>query len=176
LAGHSDLVMGAAIARDDATAAHLVAMRGLRGAIPGPWETFLALRGVRTLPVRLERAQATAGDLARRLSGHRAVARVRYPGLESDPGHRLAQRQMRGFGAMLSFEVTGGAAAADAVCGAVRLLVPATSLGGVETLIERRGRWMGEEATPPALLRMSVGLEHVDDLWRDLEQALAVAH
>jgi cystathionine gamma-synthase len=173
LSGHSDVVMGAVITDDDGFFDHLTKMRSLRGAIPGPLEAFLALRGVRTLPVRLERAQATAGELAARLTIHPTVERVRYPGLPSDPGHALAARQMRGFGAMLSFEVRGGAAAADAVCAAVQLLVPATSLGGVETLIERRGRWQGEENTPPSLLRMSVGLEHVDDLWRDLDAALA---
>src|SRR5262245_7189123 len=172
LSGHSDLQLGAAVTRDEALWGELVNRRELYGAIPGPMEAFLALRGIRTLPVRLERAQASAGELARRLSRHPAVTRVRYPGLPDDPGHGVASRQMKGFGAMLSFEVKGGAEAAEAVCAAVRVLTHATSLGGVETLIERRHKWRGEESTPPSLLRMSVGCENVEDLWADLEQAL----
>jgi cystathionine gamma-synthase len=173
LSGHSDLVMGAAVTRDPQMAASLAARRSVGGAVPGPLEAFLALRGLRTLPLRLERAQASAGELAGRLSAHPAVAAVRYPGLPGAPGHELAARQMQGFGTMLAFEVHDGAEAADAVCDAVRLIVPATSLGGVETMIERRARWPGEELTPPGLLRLSVGLEHVEDLWQDLEAALA---
>jgi cystathionine gamma-synthase len=146
------------------------------GAIPGPMEAFLALRGIRTLPVRFERAQRSAGELARRLQRHPAVARVRYPGLPDDPGHAIASRQMRGFGAMVSFEVRGGPEAAEDVCARVRVLTHATSLGGVETLIERRHKWRGEEATPPSLLRMSVGCEDLEDLWTDLSQALEKAH
>jgi cystathionine gamma-synthase len=130
---------------------------------------------VRTLAVRLDRAQANAAQLARRLVAHPGVSIVRYPGLVDHPGHERASRQMDGFGAMLSFEVHGGAPAADALCGAVRLCVHATSLGGVETLLERRQRWEGEEATPPGLVRVSVGIEDVDDLWSDLEAALGVA-
>ncbi len=175
LAGHSDLLMGAAVTSQDRWWEALVARRSLHGGVAGPLEAFLALRGVRTLAVRLERAQANAGELARRLAGHPRVVRVRYPGLADDPGHQLAAKQMRGFGAMLAFEVRGGAAGADAVCDAVRLCVPATSLGGVETLIERRARWPWEEATPADLLRLSVGIEAVEDLWSDLDQALTAA-
>jgi cystathionine gamma-synthase len=156
LSGHSDVVMGVAVARDEALVQSLRSRRSLHGAIPGPVETFLALRGLRTLPVRLERAQATAAELAGRLGGHPEVEKVRYPG----------------FATVVSFDVAGGAPAADAVCAAVRLIVPATSLGGVETMVERRGKVAGEEHLPPGLIRMSVGLEHVDDLWADLEQAL----
>lgn len=173
LSGHSDLQLGAAVTRDEAFRGELVHRRELYGGIPGPMEAYLALRGIRTLPVRLERAQASAGELARRLSRHPSVTRVRYPGLPDDPGHAIASRQMKGFGAMLSFEVEGGAEAAEAICGAVRLLTHATSLGGVETLIERRHKWPGEEKTPPSLLRLSVGCENVEDLWADLDQALA---
>jgi cystathionine gamma-synthase len=122
--------------------------------------------------VRLERAQASAQVLAERLAAHPAVSAVYYPGLASDPGHERAARLMDGFGAMLAFETAGGPAAADAVCERVRVLVHATSLGGVESLIERRARYAAEVA-PEALLRVSVGIEHVEDLWRDLEQALA---
>jgi cystathionine gamma-synthase len=172
LAGHSDVVMGAAVVSSDPLLESLRTRRSLGGAVPGPTEAWLALRGVRTLPARLARAEATAGELAVRLSDHPAVSRVRYPGLPSDPGYALASKQMDGPGAMVSFEMRGGAAAADAVCVGVRLLVPATSLGGVETLIERRGKYANEEATPPALLRMSVGQEDVEDLWEDLSQAL----
>jgi cystathionine gamma-synthase len=138
-------------------------------------EAFLALRGLRTLAVRLDRAESSAAELARRLAAHPAVARVRYPGLPDDPGHALASRQMSGFGAMLAFETTGDAAGADRVCDALRLITHATSLGGVETLLERRARYPGDAmaGTPPTLLRLSVGIENVEDLWTDLEQALA---
>lgn len=173
LAGHSDLLMGAAVTTDTDLVEALRDRRSLNGAIPGSVEAWLALRGLRTLPARLERAQATAAELARRLVAHPAVTRVRYPGLPDDPGYELAERQMDGPGAMVSFEVGGGAEAADAVCAAVRLLTPATSLGGVETLIERRARYSQEEGTPPALLRMSVGQEDVEDLWGDLDRALS---
>jgi len=156
LSGHSDVVMGVAVAREEALVQSLRSRRSLHGGIPGPVETFLALRGLRTLPVRLERAQATAAELARRLGEHPNVEKVRYPG----------------FATVVSFDVVGGAPAADKVCAAVRLIVPATSLGGVETMVERRGKVAGEEHLPPGLVRMSVGLEHVDDLWSDLEQAL----
>jgi cystathionine gamma-synthase len=172
LAGHSDLLMGAVVTGDPVVLAALRGRRTLFGGIPGPVEAWLALRGMRTLPARLERGQLTAGDLARRLVEHPAVARVRYPGLPADPGYAVAQRQMVGPGAMVSFEVRGGAEPAEAVCSALTLLTPATSLGGVETLIERRGRYLFEEGTPPGLLRLSVGLEDVEDLWDDLAQAL----
>lgn len=175
LAGHSDVVMGAIVTGDADWWEALRRRRSLHGAIPGPLEAFLALRGVRTLAVRLDRAQANAAELARRLAVHPGVSVVRYPGLADHPGHELASRQMDGFGAMLSFEVHGGAPAADAFCGAVQLCVHATSLGGVETLLERRQRWEGEEATPPGLVRVSVGIEDVEDLWSDLEAALGVA-
>jgi cystathionine gamma-synthase len=175
LAGHSDVLMGAAVTRSPSLAEVLFRRRSLHGAVPGPFEVFLALRGVRTLPVRLERAQATAAEVARRLVGRAGVSAVRYPGLPHDPGHQRARRQMRGFGSMIAFEVDGGAEAAEAVCAAVRVLTPGTSLGGVETLIERRGRWEGESHLPPGLLRLSVGVEHVEDLWADLDQAINVA-
>ena len=175
LAGHSDTVMGATVTADAGLCGRLHDHRSLCGAVPGPMETFLALRGMRTLAVRIDKAQANAGELARRLAAHPEVNRVRYPGLPTDPGHTRAARQMSGFGAMLSFEVSGGADAAEAVAASVRVMVHATSLGGVETTIERRGRWKGEEATPPSLLRLSVGCEDVDDLWDDLNRALRIA-
>jgi cystathionine gamma-synthase len=156
LSGHSDLLLGVAVARTDEWAAKLRERRSRHGAVPGPFEVWLALRGLRTLPVRLERSSASAVVLAERLGGHPAVEQVRYPG----------------FGSMLSFDVRGGAAAADAAVARLAVVVPGTSLGGVESLIERRHKWPGEAAVPPGLLRLSVGLEHVEDLWADLAAAL----
>jgi cystathionine gamma-synthase len=175
LAGHSDLLMGAAVTRSPELAATLFGRRSMHGAIPGPMEAWLALRGLRTLDVRLERAQANASELARRLVTRPGVFEVRYPGLLEHPGHDLAKRQMAGFGTMLAFEVSGGQSAADTVCSAVQLITAGTSLGGVETLIERRARVEGESHLPAGLLRLSVGIEHVDDLWADLDQALSAA-
>ncbi|MDQ1359560.1 MAG: cystathionine gamma-synthase [Acidimicrobiaceae bacterium] len=176
ISGHSDVLLGAAVTRSPELLEQLRTRRSLHGAIPGPMETFLALRGLRTLAVRLERSQASAADLAERLMGRHGVGGVLYPGLADHPGHKLAARQMRGFGTMLAFEVTGGAEAAELVCQSVQLITPGTSLGGVESLIERRARWSGESHLPPALLRLSVGLEHPDDLWWDLDQAFARAN
>ena len=175
LAGHSDVVMGAAVSRDQAVITELIKRRSLRGAVPGPFETLLALRGMRTLAVRLERAETNAAELARRLSGRRGINRVRYPGLPDDPGHGRACEQMQGFGAMVAFEVDGGADGGEGLCRHLRLIVPGTSLGGVESLIERRGRYPAERHLPPGLLRLSVGIEDVEDLWADLDQACKAA-
>jgi cystathionine gamma-synthase len=174
LSGHSDLVLGAAVTARRGVRETLALRRSLHGAVAGPWEAWLALRGIRTLSVRLDRAQQNAGELAIRLCRHPFVETVRYPGLPEHPGHQLAARQMRGFGTMVAFDVAGGAVAAEAVTEAVHLAVAGTSLGGVETLIERRGRWAGEDRLPPGLLRLSVGIEDVEDLWRDLDAALRV--
>ena len=172
LSGHSDLVLGMALARDADVLDRLRAHRTIHGAIAAPMEAFLALRGLRTLAVRLDRAEATAALLVDHLRGHPAVIAVRWPGLPEHPGHDLARRQMRGFGAMVSFDVDG-AEAAELVCSATKLIINATSLGGVETLIERRGRYEPEVTrVPPGLLRLSDGLEHPDDLWADLCGAL----
>lgn len=201
LAGHSDVVLGALVTRDAALAATLRDHRTLHGAIAGPFEAWLALRGLRTLALRFERAQANAAELARRLAEHPEVAEVRHPSLPGDPGHERAKAQMNGFGAIIGVRPrpraveasdattagtgTGAASApsdaapagavarADAVVDAVRLWLPATSLGGVESMLERRRRW-GTEATtvPEDLLRLSVGIEDVEDLWSDLDQAL----
>ena len=172
IAGHSDLLMGAAVTADPDLLGALRSRRSLYGGIAGSFEAWLALRGLRTLPARLDRAEASAGLLASRLEGHPAVERVRYPGLESHPGHAIGLRQTTGPGAMVSIEVRGGAERAEAVTTALEVLTPGTSLGGVETLIERRSRYAFEAATPPSLLRMSVGQEDVEDLWEDLDQAL----
>lgn len=171
LAGHSDVLLGATVTADEDLAAQLQRRRTLLGSVPGSLATWLALRGLRTVALRLDRAEANADQLARRLHAHPTVSRVRYPGLPDDPGHARAATQMRGFGAMLAFEVAD-AATADAVCEQVRLAVHATSLGGVETTLERRSMHAGEEAVPAGLIRLSVGCEHVEDLWADLQQAL----
>jgi cystathionine gamma-synthase len=174
LGGHSDVILGVTLAREADLLATVREDRTVSGAVPGPFETWLALRGVRTLPVRIRQAQTTAQVLAERLEAHPAVARVRYPGLSSDPGHAVARTQMLGFGAMLAFEHAGGADAAETTCERSRIWTHATSLGGVESTWERRARWDFEPASvPAALIRMSVGCEDVEDLWADLEQALA---
>jgi cystathionine gamma-synthase len=172
LGGHSDLLLGAVVTTDRHRRDTLVECRTLHGAIPGVMEAYLALRGLRTLPVRLARQQDTAALLAGRLARHPRVTCVRYPGLPGDPCHERAAAQMRGFGAIVSFEVAD-ASAADQLTSALRLIVGGTSLGGVETTIDRRSRWPGEEHVPPGLLRLSVGLEHPDELWADLEDALS---
>lgn len=172
LAGHSDVVLGAAVTSRPDVLDLLTRRRSLHGAVPGPWEAWLALRGMRTLALRVERSCANALELALRLGDHPMVENVRYPGLASHPGHSVAARQMKAFGSVVSFDVAGGASAAEDVVGRLRVMTAATSLGGVETMIERRGRWEGEGGLPPGLLRMSVGIEDVEDLWRDLEAAL----
>ncbi|MDQ1616191.1 MAG: cystathionine gamma-synthase [Actinomycetota bacterium] len=157
LSGHADVVLGVAVARDPDLVERLVATRGTQGALPGLLESWLALRGLRTLHVRMERAQANAVELARRLAGHESVSRVRYPG----------------FGAIVSVEIRGGADEATRVSEGTRLWVHATSLGGVESTLERRRRWPSEGAeVPDSLLRLSVGIEDVEDLWSDLSRAL----
>lgn len=175
IGGHSDLLCGVVTARDPK---HTVALRHARermGATPGTLETFLAVRGLRTLALRLERAQQNALILAQRLEQHPNVARTRYPGLTTDPNHAAAKRQLAGFGTIISFDVRGDAAAADRVCANVRLIQHATSLGAVESTIERRATIPGQEHLPPSLLRLSVGIEGIEDLWADLDRALQSA-
>lgn len=157
LSGHSDLLMGVASTTDERIAQRLLTHRTLHGAVPGAFEAWLALRGLRTLSVRLDRAEATARELATRLAAHDSVSRVRYPGA----------------GALVSIEVRGGAERAEAVTAGTRLWVQATSFGGVESLLERRRRWPSErEVVPESLIRLAVGLEDVEDLWADLDAAL----
>lgn len=172
IGGHSDLLLGVAVAPTEDAKERLRRRREVAGATPGTLEAYLAVRGVRTMALRLERAQANAGELARRLDAHPAVTLVRYPGLPSHPQHDTAARQMRGFGAVISFELPD-AATADAVCGAVQIIESATSLGAVESSMERREKAPGQAHIPPGLIRLSVGCEHVEDLWADLDQALA---
>jgi cystathionine gamma-synthase len=174
MGGHSDLLLGAVVAADETHFAALREARELGGATPGALESYLCLRGLRTLPLRLERAQHNAGVLAERLSDHPDVSEVRYPGLSSHPQHQRSRDTLAGPGFMLTFRVRGGAARADALVDAVNVLTHATSLGGVETTLERRARYPAERAVvPDDLLRVSVGCEHVEDLWADLQQALA---
>jgi len=158
--------------RDEKLLAALRQARELAGATPGTLETFLAVRGARTLALRLERAQRNAMTLAERLAQHPKVTITRYPGLASHPTHEAARRQLKGFGTIISFDVGQDAAAADAVCAGVELIQHATSLGSVESTIERRASIPGQEHLPPALLRLSVGIENVGDLWADLDRAL----
>jgi len=173
LAGHSDVLMGIVVTTDDDYHQRLLRTRTLVGAIPGPFEAYLALRGIRTLALRVRQSQASAMELALRLQAHPAVVKVRYPGLPDDPGHAIASKQMSGFGAIVAFETIGTPDDAEACCDAVRLITHATSLGGVETLVERRRRWPEERPDiPETLIRLSVGIEDVDDLWRDLDRAL----
>ncbi|MGQ0844519.1 MAG: trans-sulfuration enzyme family protein [Sporichthyaceae bacterium] len=172
IAGHSDAMLGVLVCERDADWSRLEARRRTTGVIPGPLECWLALRGLRTLHLRVERAAHNAAILAARLAEHGACRRVRYPGLADDPGHARAGAAMRTFGAMISIEFSG-AAQADAFCTALRLWVVATSLGGVESTLERRRRWPGESPTiSEGLVRLAVGVEDVEDLWADLEQAL----
>ncbi|GGD00354.1 cystathionine gamma-synthase [Tersicoccus solisilvae] len=174
LAGHSDVILGAVVTSDAELRARLLRTRTVRGAIAGSFEAWLALRGLRTLAIRLERSEATAALLAARLAEHPAVGRVRYPGLPDDPGHARAAAQMSGFGSILALETAGGAHAAERLTERVRLWSPATSLGGVESLVERRRRHETESLTVPTnLVRLSVGIENAEDLWADLAGALA---
>ncbi|UQX88941.1 PLP-dependent transferase [Jatrophihabitans telluris] len=174
IAGHSDLLMGVLSTSDPALAEQLRQRRTLTGAVPGALEGYLALRGLRTLSVRLERACDSTAVLARRLAEHPAVTGVHYLGDPDHPQASLIAQLLTHRGALLSF-TTDTLARADAVCSRVGLITHATSIGGVESLIERRGAYAGEAAqgTPAELVRLSVGIEHVEDLWADLAQALA---
>ncbi len=175
LNGHSDVVAGALVtARKDDFWHRLETLRHDGGAILGPFEAWLLLRGMRTLPLRVERACRTAAMLAERLAAHRRVSAVLYPGLQGHPGHAVAARQMQGgFGGMLSIRVAGGEQAAIATAARVRIWKRATSLGGVESLIEHRASVEGPGTpAPPDLLRLSVGIEDADDLLDDLDRAL----
>jgi cystathionine gamma-synthase len=172
IGGHSDLLTGVVTTRDEELLGRLRETRLRTGATPGALEAFLALRGARTMALRFAQAQATAGTLAKRLQEHRAVDLVRYPGLESHPTHDVAASQLGGYGTIISFDVAGGAEAADRACAKVQLISHATSLGSVDSTMERRAGQPGQDHIPPGMIRLSVGIEDVDDLWRDLDQAL----
>ena len=174
LGGHSDVLGGALVARtDDAVAQRLRTIQTSLGAVPSPFECWLTLRGVRTLPWRVRAHCSNALALARYLVGHNCVEAVHYPGLPTHEAHALAARQMPGFGGMLSLQVRGGRTEALTMASKLRVVTRATSLGGTESLIEHRASVEGPGTRAPEnLLRLSVGLEHVDDLIADFEQAL----
>jgi cystathionine gamma-synthase len=176
IGGHSDVLGGAVVFREnDAFAERVRFLQINGGAVPSPFDCWLTLRGIQTLTYRVRAHAASAMQVARFLATHPRIERVHYPGLETHPGHAVATRQMRGFGGMISIEIQGGEAEAVAVAARVRIITRATSLGGVESLIEHRASVEGPESvTPPNLLRISVGLEHPDDLIADLAQALEV--
>jgi cystathionine gamma-synthase len=159
LAGHSDVVLGSLSTNDEALYKRLEESRRFNGSVPGPFEAWLAVRGIRSFPIRFRAAESNAKELVARLSQHPKITKVRYPD----------------FGAVISFEVDGTAEDAQKVCESSQLITHATSLGGIESLWERRRRWAGEShSVPEQLIRLSVGCEHVDDLWADIQQALTV--
>jgi cystathionine gamma-synthase len=170
--GHADVIMGAVVTRDESLLEKVLGWRDIAGGVAGPFEAWLALRGLRTLPLRIRRQSESALAIAQFLATHSKVATVHYPGL--DPSTRaVAVKQMPdGCGPLVSFEVAGAAAEADAIVARSRLILPATSFGGVESTWERRARWSSETA-PESLIRLSVGLERVEDLVEDVETSLA---
>lgn len=174
LGGHSDVTGGAIVAK--AKSEFFERVREIQttcGAVPSPFDSWLILRGLRSLPCRMREHSENAMTVATWLADHPRVAAVHYPGLASDAGHEIAARQMSAFSGMLSFEVRGGREAAMAAAGKMQIFIRATSLGGVESLVEHRASIKGEDPrTPQGLLRLSIGLEHPDDLIEDLAQAL----
>jgi cystathionine gamma-synthase len=174
LSGHSDVMGGMVVAREAGPLAErLRAVQGNAGAVPSPFDCWLVLRGIRTLPWRMRAHCANAAAVAAFLAGHRRVQRVHYPGLANDPGHAVASAQMKAPGGMLSFVVAGGRAEAFQAAARLRVFTRATSLGGPESLVEHRASVEGPKTrAPEGLLRLSIGLEHPDDLVADLEQAL----
>jgi cystathionine gamma-synthase len=181
LGGHSDVVGGAIIVPDPGLADKLAFTQNATGAVAGPFDAWLTLRGIKTLAVRMDRHSDNAARVAQMLAGHRAVSQVLYPGLSEHPGHKIAAAQMRGFGGMVSFRVAAGEEKAVEVCGRTRLFTLGESLGGVESLIEHPARMTHASTTgsplevPADLIRLSVGLEDADDLIDDLRQALAAS-
>ena len=176
LSGHSDLILGSLTTNDQALYGRLEQSRRYGGAIAGPFEAWIALRGLRTFAIRMQRSQENAMELANRLSKDSRISKVRYPGLATDSYHGLAKSFMKGFGAMISFDVKASVEQVDLMCDSSKLITNATSLGGVESIWERRRRWATESATVPEnLIRFSVGIENVDDLWDDIQQALNTA-
>ena len=179
LGGHSDVVGGAVVVADPALGERLAFLQNATGAVAGPFDAWLTLRGVRTLAIRMDQHCRNAARVADMLASHPAVTQVYYPGLPAHPGHEVAAKQMRDFGGMVSFRVRGGAEAAVAACGRTRLFTLGESLGGVESLIEHPGRMTHASAAgsplevPDDLIRLSVGIETGEDLLEDLRQALA---
>ena len=176
LSGHSDLILGSLSTKDQALYGRLEQSRRYGGAIAGPFEAWIALRGLRTFALRMQRSQENAMELATRLSKDSRISKVRYPGLATDSYHSLAKSFMKGFGAMISFDVNASVEQIDLMCNSSKLITNATSLGGVESIWERRRRWATESATvPETLIRFSVGIENVEDLWADIQQSLTAA-
>ena len=175
IGGHSDVTGGAVVTKAESDFFQRIrAIQGTGGAIPSPFDCWLVLRGMQTLPWRMRGHSENALQVANFLSGHTRIERVYYPGLTSHPGYEIAARQMSSFSGMLAFEAKGGRDAAMAVAAKTKVFIRATSLGGVESLIEHRASIKGEDPrTPQGLLRLSVGLEHPDDLIEDLAQALS---
>ncbi|MCP5030552.1 MAG: PLP-dependent transferase [Actinomycetia bacterium] len=171
IGGHSDLLAGSLTTNDKDLFDALHRSRLLTGATPGSLEAYLAVRGARTLAIRLEAAQANAQAIAEYLAGHRSVVSVLYPGLPDHPQHGLAKAHLGGFGTIITFDI-GSAEAATALCEATTLIRHATSLGAVESTMERRAAIIGQEHLPAGLIRLSVGIEAVDDLLADLRRAL----
>jgi cystathionine gamma-synthase len=178
LGGHSDVVGGALVTADAGLGEELAYHQNAMGAVNGPFDAWLTLRGIKTLGVRMDRHCDNAERIAAWLTGHRAVSRVLYPGLDDHPGHETAAKQMRRFGGMISFRAAGGEAAAVGICERTELFVLAESLGGVESLIEHPGKMTHASVAgsalevPGDLVRLSVGIESADDLLADLERAL----
>ena len=178
LGGHSDVIGGALVVADPGLGEQLAFVQNTTGAVAGPFDAWLTLRGIRTLAPRMDRHSLNAARVADMLLAHPAVSVVLYPGLPGHPGHEIATKQMRGFGGMVSFRVRGGEEAAVAVCGRTRLFTLGESLGGVESLIEHPGRMTHASAAgsplevPADLVRLSVGIESADDLLEDLRAAL----
>ena len=178
MGGHSDVVGGALVAADAGLGEELAFHQNALGAVAGPFDAWLVLRGLKTLGVRMDRHSANAARVVELLSAHRAVASVLYPGLPDHPGHEVAAKQMTGFGGMVSFRVHGGVEAALRVCGATRVFTLGESLGGVESLIELPARMTHMSVAgsplevPDDLIRLSVGIETVEDLLADLDRAL----
>jgi cystathionine gamma-synthase len=179
LGGHSDVVGGALVLGDDELAERVAYHQNAMGAVAGPFDSWLVLRGIKTLGVRMDRHSANAERIVELLTTHSKVTEVLYPGLPDHPGHDIAVKQMKSFGGMVSFRVAGGEAAAIEVCNRAEVFTLGESLGGVESLIEHPGRMTHASAAgsplevPADLVRLSVGIEAVDDLVEDLTRALA---
>ncbi|MGV0626759.1 cystathionine gamma-synthase [Mycolicibacter minnesotensis] len=179
IGGHSDVVGGALVTDDEELDAAFAFLQNGAGAVPGPFDAYLTLRGLKTLVLRMQRHSENAAAVAEFLSGHSAVSQVLYPGLPSHPGHDVAAAQMRGFGGMVSVRMRGGREAAEKLCSATEIFILAESLGGVESLIELPGAMThastagSQLEVPEDLVRLSVGIEDIDDLIADLSQALA---
>lgn len=176
LSGHSDILLGCVVTKDKSLFDRVEQSRRYGGAIAGPFEAWLALRGVRTFALRMQRSQENAMELAKRLEKDKRVSKVRFPGLPSDPYHERAKSFMKGFGAMIAFEVKAEVSQIEKMCNSSKLITHATSLGGVESIWERRRRWATESHTiPENLVRFSVGIENVEDLWADIQDSFSAA-